>query len=101
MWVDRDDHRALIVTDAASIKAQNVQRDPRVALTVVARDQPYEHLLLRGRVDEIRADDDMAVLDRFSQKYLGGPYPRRRWNRRVVLVIGPHLVRYHSPAHGA
>lgn len=101
VWVAREGHRALVVTDAASIKAKNVDRDARVALTVVDRDQPYEHALLRGHVCEVRPDDDMAVLDWFSEKYLRGPYPRRRWNRRIVLVIEPSLVRYHAPGHGS
>lgn len=99
VWVAREGNTALVVTDAASIKAKNVARDPRVALTVVARNQPYEHLLLRGHVSEVRPDDDLVILDRFSQKYLGGPYPRRRWNRRIVFVIEPELARYHAPGH--
>jgi PPOX class probable F420-dependent enzyme len=99
VWVAREDNFVVIVTDAASIKAVNLERDPRVALTVVARDDPYEHLLVRGRVLEVRSDDDMVVLDRLSEKYLGGPYPRRRWNKRIVIVIEPHLVRHHAPGH--
>jgi PPOX class probable F420-dependent enzyme len=99
VWVAREGDMVLVVTDAASIKAKNVARDPRVALTVVAVDQPYEHMLLRGRVIAVRPDDDLAVLDTFSEKYLGRPYPRRRWHRRIVLVIHAHLVRYHPPAH--
>ena len=99
VWVGRDGDLALVVTDGKSIKARNVARDPRVALTVVARSQPYEHLLIRGRVAEVRPDDDMAVLDAFSERYLGGPYPRRRWSQRIVIAIAAHLVRYHAPAH--
>jgi PPOX class probable F420-dependent enzyme len=100
VWVGVEDDRVLVATDAKSIKALNVARDPRVALSVTAFDNPYDQVLVRGRVVEVRADDDMAVLDALSQKYLGGPFPRRRWSRRVVLVIAPGVARHYlSPLH--
>ena len=49
---------------------------------------------------EIRPDDDLSVLDAFARKYLGGPFPRRKWSERVVLVIEPSLVRVVSVATG-
>ena len=98
VWVMADGDHVLVTTDARSIKARNVERDPRVALSVTAADDPYDQLLLRGRVVEIRPDEDLSVLDSFSRKYLGGPFPRRKWSQRVVLVIEPSLVRaYQSP----
>ncbi len=100
VWVGREGDRILVATDAKSIKAQNVAVDPRVSLSVVAFDDPYDQLLVRGRVTEVRADDDLVVLDALSQKYLGVPFPRRRWSARVVLVIEPHQARaYRSALH--
>ena len=65
---------------------------------MTAADDPYDQLLIRGRVVEIRPDEDLSVLDSISRKYLGGPFPRRKWSQRVVLVIEPSLVRaYQSP----
>lgn len=98
VWVGREGDLVLITTDAKSIKAANAAADPRVALSVTAFDDPYEQLLIRGRVVETRADDDLSVMDGFSQRYLGAPFPRRKWSQRVVLVIRPTLARYyHSP----
>jgi PPOX class probable F420-dependent enzyme len=105
VWVDVEGDRVLVATDAKSIKAVNVERDPRVALSVIAFDNPYDQVLVRGRVVEVRGDHDMAALDGLSQKYLGGPFPRRRWSKRVVLVIEPDVARHyrsslrHRPAH--
>ncbi len=100
VWVGRDGDLVLVATDAKSIKATNVARDPRVSLSVVDFADPYDQLLVRGRVVEVRADDDLAVLDALSVKYLGEPFPRRRWSSRVVLVIQPHLARaYRSALH--
>jgi PPOX class probable F420-dependent enzyme len=98
VWVAREGDRVLVTTDARSIKARNAAADPRVALSVTAFDDPYDQLLIRGRVVAVRPDDDLAELDRFSRKYLGGPFGRRRWSQRVVLVVEATVARaYHSP----
>lgn len=100
VWVGREDDLVLVATDARSIKAQNAARDRRVALSVVAFEDPYDQLLVRGRVVEIRDDDELVVLDAMAQKYLGTPFPRRKWSKRVVLVIRPHVARaYRSALH--
>ncbi len=98
MWVARDGDDVLVATDAKSIKAQNVARDARVALSVVSFEDPYDQLLLRGRVVEVRPDDDLVVLDAMAQKYLGTAFPRRRWSGRLVLVIRPHQARSYRSA---
>jgi PPOX class probable F420-dependent enzyme len=94
VWVGREGDLVLVTTDAKSIKAINAARDPRVALSVVAYDNPYDQLLIRGKVVEIRDDDELVAMDALSQKYLGSSFPRRRWSKRVVLVISPSLARY-------
>jgi PPOX class probable F420-dependent enzyme len=49
VWVWREDDRVLVTTDAKSLKARNVQRDPRVALSVTADEDPYEQHRARDR----------------------------------------------------
>lgn len=95
VWVGRDDDLLLIATDAGTIKARNVALDARVALSITAFDDPYEQLLVRGRVVEVRPDDDLAVLDALSHKYLGEPFARRRWRARIVLAVRPDVARYY------
>lgn len=95
VWVELEGDLVLVATDAKSIKALNVERDTRVALSITAFDDPYDQLLVRGRVVEIRPDDDLVVLDRMSQKYLGAPFPRRRWSRRLVLAIAADVARHY------
>lgn len=100
VWVGRDGDLVLVATDVKSLKAVNAARDARVALSVTAFDDPYDQVLIRGRVTEMRPDDDLEVLDAMAQKYLGTPFPRRRWSGRVVLVITPSLARsYRSVLH--
>ncbi|MSZ89418.1 MAG: TIGR03618 family F420-dependent PPOX class oxidoreductase [Actinobacteria bacterium] len=98
VWVARDGETILVTSDANSMKVANVEKDSRVALSVIAFDNPYDQLLIRGRVIEVRSDREMVVLDEFSQKYLGKPFGRRKWSERVVLVIRPSVARaYTSP----
>jgi PPOX class probable F420-dependent enzyme len=98
VWVAREGDHVLVTSDARSMKAINVNNDGRVALSVLSFENPYDQLLIRGRVIEVRPDPDLAVLDEFSLKYLGVPFARRKWSERVVLVIEPSLARaYTSP----
>ncbi|HEY2303205.1 MAG TPA: TIGR03618 family F420-dependent PPOX class oxidoreductase [Acidimicrobiales bacterium] len=95
VWVEMEGELILVATDAKSIKAVNVERDARVAMSITAFDDPYDQLLVRGRVVEIRPDDDLVVLDRMSQKYLGAPFPRRRWSKRLVLAVAADVARHY------
>jgi PPOX class probable F420-dependent enzyme len=95
VWVAREGDRILVATDGRSIKARNAEHDPRVSLAVTAFYDPYEQVLVRGHVVEVRPDVDLATLDEMSMRYLGTPFPRRRWTNRVVLVIQPKIARYY------
>jgi len=95
VWVAREGDRILVATDRKSLKVRNVEGDDRVAVSITGFDDPYDQLLVRGTVTEIRPDDDLGVLDEMSRRYLGEDFPRRRWSSRVVLVVTPHLARHH------
>jgi PPOX class probable F420-dependent enzyme len=95
VWIGREGDRLLIATDRRSLKSINIERDPRVAISLVARENPYEQLLIRGRVVETRDDADLAGLDALSAAYLGRPFPRRKWSSRVLFVIEPSVARHY------
>ena len=104
IWVGREGDLILIATDSRGIKGRNLELDKRVALSVTDYRNPYEQVLIRGRVIETRDDNDLVVLDALSQQYLGRPFPRRKWSSRVVYVVEAAVVRYykspleHTPA---
>ena len=52
VWVDLEGDRILVGTSEGSLKAKNAKRDARVALSLVAYDNPYVEAQLRGRVAE-------------------------------------------------
>ena len=96
VWADLEDGRVLVGTVESSQKARNARRDPRVALSVVDRDNPYRIAQVRGRVVAYRAAAaGEETFDRISRKYTGQDFPFRPPGR-VVLVIEPekamHMV---------
>jgi PPOX class probable F420-dependent enzyme len=94
VWVGRDGDRVLVCTGERSLKARNTRRDPRVALSVVDFQNPYEELQIRGRVVERRPDPRLDVMDPISVKYTGRPFPFREPEGRVALVIEVDSARY-------
>ncbi len=51
-------------------KYKNVQRDARVALSIVDPTNPYRYLEVRGTVVGIEEDPDRAFINAMAQKYL-------------------------------
>jgi PPOX class probable F420-dependent enzyme len=105
VWVDLEGDRILVGTGEGSLKAKNTKRDARVALSVVAYDNPYVEAQLRGRVAERWTDADFKIMDRISRKYIRKEFPMRdNPDKRVVLVIEIERARFvklpftHTPA---
>lgn len=87
VWIGRDGDLLLVCTGGASLKGRNIQRDPRVSLSIVEFDDPYLEVQIRGRVVERRADPEFKYFDAMSQKYVGKAWPYRDEESPVVLVI--------------
>jgi PPOX class probable F420-dependent enzyme len=105
VWVDLEGDRILVGTGEGSLKARNTKRDARVALSLVAYDNPYVEAQLRGRVAERWTDTDFKIMDRISRKYIRKEFPMRdNPDKRVVLVIEIERARFvelpftHTPA---
>ncbi|MGI8709601.1 MAG: PPOX class F420-dependent oxidoreductase [Acidimicrobiales bacterium] len=93
MWVDADDDHLRINTEVGRQKFRNVERDPRVTVTVFDASNPYQYVEARGRVvDTVRGDEARADIDHLSQKYTSGPYANPIQTERVVLQIAVDKV---------
>lgn len=95
VWVLRDGDRVVVGTHGDSIKARNAGHDPRVALSVVERDNPYEEVQIRGVVIDHEPDFQLAVMDEIARKYTGEPFPWRDGHGRVALVVEVMQARHH------
>src|SRR5262249_23833555 len=87
VWIAREEDRIVVCTSENTLKAKNTRRDPRVSISIVDVDDPYNEVQLRGRFVEHRPDADLKVLDLVSRKYTGKPYPMRSPEGRLVLII--------------
>lgn len=72
-------------------KFQNVQRDPRIAVSIVDPANPYRYLEIRGRVVKIEEDPTLDFINSMAKKYMGQDvYPwHQPGDERVVVVIEP------------
>lgn len=100
VWVDTDGKHVLVNTVQGFRKLRNVERDPRVAVSILSKDDATDYYSLAGTV--ISADTEGAAehIDRVSHKYTGGPYPNYggRPQVRVLLTIRVDRI-VHAPWH--
>jgi PPOX class probable F420-dependent enzyme len=94
VWINREGDNLIISTSDTSLKSRNTQHDPRLAISIVDFDNPYEELQIRGHVIEWRPDPEFKILDLTSHKYTGKPFPMREHLNQVALVIAVDKERY-------
>jgi PPOX class probable F420-dependent enzyme len=88
LWIGTHGDHIAILTGPDSRKARNLRRDPRVAISLTPADNPYQPVIIRGRVVEwLEGDAAWEIVDRIATKYTGGPYSRDE--QRVIALIEP------------
>ena len=73
-WYEWDDGRILVNMDFERLRLEHLQRDPRVAITVLDLGDSYRAVTVLGGVVELRDDEGLVDIDRLSQRYRGAPY---------------------------
>ena len=85
LWTIVHEGNVVFFTQATSPKARDVGRDPRVALSVTDKQNPYRSAWLRGRVARvIDGDEALAIIDQISHAYIGRPFAMRSGNVYVI-----------------
>ncbi len=92
MWIDYEDGRVLTSSRVGSAKGKALRVDPRIAVSVVDRANPWRWVSVSGRVVEIRPDEGLAFIDKLSRRYTGRDYVMRDMAREI-FVIEPERVR--------
>ncbi len=94
MWVDADEDHVLINTEVHRAKFRNVQRDPRVTVTIWPKDDPYRYVEVRGRVTGIvQGPAARDHIDACAQRYFGRDYDAGQIeSERAILRITPDRV---------
>ena len=94
VWVDFDGSHVIVNTARGRVKAKNLAREPRVALSIADPENPYRYLGIQGRVVEMTEKGGDAHIDKMAKKYLGkDSYPFRTAGEvRIVVKIEPDKV---------
>jgi len=94
-WVDTDGDNVLVNTNVGTVKRRNMKRDPRVTLALTEQTNPYNLVIIRGRVvEEISGPKATDQLDRLAKRYMGvEEFPDRKLaSKQVTLRIKPERV---------
>jgi PPOX class probable F420-dependent enzyme len=96
VWVDHDGDTILLNSAKGRAWPANLERDPRVTLTIPNRENQYEYVSIRGRLEAFVEEGADAHIDKLAKKYLGqDTYPYRQpGEERIIVRIAPDEVRY-------
>ncbi len=99
VWVDVQDGQPVVNSAEGRAWPRNLERDPRVTLTVQNMANPYEYVEIRGKVAERTHDGADAHIDALAKKYMGvDSYPLRQpGEQRVIIRVQPEHVYLQSP----
>lgn len=67
--------------DTTRVRLQHIQRDPRVALSIMEAGNWTTHVSIQGRVVEIVDDPELKGIDALAQHYIGQDYFNREGAR--------------------
>jgi PPOX class probable F420-dependent enzyme len=94
VWVDVQDGRPVLNTAEGRAWPRNLERDPRVTLTVQNMENPYEYLEVRGHVAERTHEGAGEHIDALAKKYIGVErYPRKPGEQRLIIRVEPEHVK--------
>lgn len=95
IWLDTEGDLLRINTTEGCAKLRNVRRDPRVAISIHASDQPFLAFTVFGRVEsEEKGARAVEHIHELSRAYDGIPWPLQpgEAERRVILRIRPERI---------
>ena len=94
VWVDFDGANILVNTAKGRVKTKNLEREPRVAISITDPENPYRYLGVQGRVMGMTESGADAHIDKMAKKYIGkDKYPWRAPGEvRLLVKIAPEKI---------
>ena len=96
VWFDWDGTHILFSLIKTRQKYHNLQREPRIALSIIDPENLYRYLEIRGKVVRIDEDPDLKFINSMAKKYLNldlYPYHKPGEERVVVFVQPEHTTK--------
>ncbi len=99
VWIGLDGDLVTFNTAEGRLKTKNLPRDGRVAISIVNQENPYENLIIQGKVVEMTHDGADDDIDALAKRYLDADsYPFRQDGEvRVIVKIEPEKVNHANP----
>jgi PPOX class probable F420-dependent enzyme len=93
VWVDHEGDIVLVNTSVGRVKQKNIERDPRVMIAIADSKNPYDRVIIRGRVQQTYEDAETHI-DKLANKYTGAKKYQRSspTEKRVILKIEPQKI---------
>jgi PPOX class probable F420-dependent enzyme len=93
VWVAARGGHVVFYTQTTSVKARNIDRDGRVALSILDHEDPYRSATIRGRVVARETGaEPMRTLQEMALRYTGKGYVPGAHG--ALFVIEPESVSY-------
>jgi PPOX class probable F420-dependent enzyme len=87
IWAGLEGDNVVFFSQVGSLKARNMERDPRVAVSITDHENPYKTAQLRGTLVEVRdAEAAHELADALALKYTGEPFPYKPPTSRLYVV---------------
>jgi PPOX class probable F420-dependent enzyme len=94
LWVDHDGTHVLLNTAEGRQKPRNLERDKRVALSIVDSADLYTYVQIRGKVVEVTREGAWEHINKLARKYRGpdAKYPERTGEQRIIIKVLPEHI---------
>lgn len=90
VWFNSDGEHILVNSAKGRVKDRNMRRSPKVALTLIAMEDAYRYLQIRGEVVEITEENAAEHIHALSIKYRGRRFDIPPGQIRVMYKIKPY-----------
>jgi PPOX class probable F420-dependent enzyme len=96
VWIGIDGDLVTFNTAEGRVKTKNLHANPDVALSITSQENPYENLIIQGKVTEMTQDGADDDIDALAKRYLDADsYPfRQPGEERVIVKIEPQKVNH-------
>ena len=99
VWIGVDEQgRPFVNTAEGRVWPRNLDRDPRLTVSIHNTENPYEFASITGKVVARDTEHGDAVIDALAKKYMDvDSYPfRQEGEVRVTFTIEPERVSHHG-----
>ncbi len=99
VWVGGEDGKPTVNSAVGRVWPSNLERDPRITITVYDPQNPYEYVEVRGRAGAGDTSEEAdRHIDALAKKYMDADtYPfRQEGEQRVKYVVEPERVRHQA-----